>query len=126
MNEQASHPHLGIDYIEIPVVDMEATKKFYAASFGWRFNDYAPGYVGFVDGARGDQEAGGFALQDTVTPGGALIVLYSKELEATEAKVRAAGGQITKTIFDFPGGRRFQFTDPNGHELGVWAPAVQT
>jgi predicted enzyme related to lactoylglutathione lyase len=121
MPDKASHPHLGIDYIEIPVLDMEATKAFYGASFGWRFNDYGPGYVGYVDGARGDQEAGGFRLEKEVKQGGALIVLYSRELEATVAKVREAGGKITKEIFDFPGGRRFEFADPSGNELGVWS-----
>ena len=25
--------------------------------------------------------------------------------------------------FAFPGGRRFQFTDPSGNELGVWSQA---
>jgi predicted enzyme related to lactoylglutathione lyase len=33
--------------------------------------------------------------------------------------VVAAGGTIVKPIFAFPGGRRFQFTDPSGHELAV-------
>ena len=35
--------------------------------------------------------------------------------------VVAAGGGLTKDIFPFPGGRRFQFTDPNGNELAVWS-----
>ena len=48
-------------------------------------------------------------------------MLYAGDLEGTEAKVRAAGGTIVKPIFSFPGGRRFQFTDPNGNELAVWS-----
>ena len=36
-------------------------------------------------------------------------------------KVKAAGGKIVKEIFSFPGGRRFQFQDPNGNELAVWS-----
>jgi len=32
-----------------------------------------------------------------------------------------AGGRVVKPIFDFPGGRRFHFTDPNGNELAVWS-----
>jgi len=119
--DEANHPHHGIDYIEIPTTDMDATKKFFAASFGWRFNDYGPGYAGYIDGARGDQEAGGFRLEDTVTSGGALVILYSTDLESTAARVRDAGGKITKEIFDFPGGRRFHFEDPSGIEHGVWS-----
>jgi hypothetical protein len=34
--------------------------------------------------------------------------------------VREAGATITKEIFAFPGGRRFQFEDPSGIELAVW------
>ena len=26
-----------------------------------------------------------------------------------------------RAVFDFPGGRRFHFTDPGGHELAVWS-----
>jgi hypothetical protein len=28
---------------------------------------------------------------------------------------------ISKEIFEFPGGRRFEFTDPSGNELAVWS-----
>jgi hypothetical protein len=33
--------------------------------------------------------------------------------------VTAAGADIVKPIFAFPGGRRFHFLDPNGNELAV-------
>jgi predicted enzyme related to lactoylglutathione lyase len=121
MTSDASHPHHGIDYIELSVSDIDAAKRFYAEAFGWRFNDYGPGYSGFVDGARGDQEAGGLQQVDEVRRGGPLVVLYSRELESTAGRVEAAGGTITKAIFAFPGGRRFQFTDPSGNELAVWS-----
>lgn len=115
-----SHPHHGIDYIEIPALDLEEAKRFYGESFGWRFNDYGPAYVGFVDGARGAQEAGGFRKEAEIHRGGPLVILHSRDLEGTFERVRSAGGAITKPIFEFPGGRRFQFTDPSGNELGVW------
>jgi predicted enzyme related to lactoylglutathione lyase len=110
--------HHAIDYLELTASDLAATKRFYGAVFGWTFNDYGPGYVGFKDGGT-QSEAGGFSL-GTPQPGGPLIVLYSSELEATRDAVRAAGGTLTKDIFAFPGGRRFQFLDPSGNELGVW------
>ena len=49
------------------------------------------------------------------------MVFYSEQLEQTLAKVEAAGGQITQAIFSFPGGRRFQFTEPSGNEMAVWS-----
>ena len=53
--------------------------------------------------------------------GGALVVLYAKSLEDTRRKVIDAGGKIVIETFEFPGGRRFHFADPNGNELAVWS-----
>jgi hypothetical protein len=117
---EAKGAHHGVDYIELAVTDMSQAKAFYEAAFGWKTTDYGPDYVGFADGARGEREAGGFRLANEVTPGGPLIILYSENLEASAAAVRAAGGTITKEIFEFPGGRRFEFDDPCGNRLGVW------
>jgi hypothetical protein len=30
-------------------------------------------------------------------------------------------GASSGPIFDFPGGRRFHFVDPDGYELAVWS-----
>jgi len=50
-------------------------------------------------------------------------VLCSRDLDATLAAVRSAGGEIVRKPFSFPGGRRFHFRDPSGNELAVWAAA---
>ena len=34
---------------------------------------------------------------------------------------QALQGNLSKPTFDFPGGRRFHFTDPTGLELSVWS-----
>jgi hypothetical protein len=120
MSHQASKPHHAIDYIEFTVRDIAAAKRFYAAAFGWQFTDYGPGYAGI----RGDErEVGGLAQADEVKKGGPLVVLYSRELDATVAAVSSAGGKIVKKPFAFPGGRRFHFEDPSGNELAVWSDA---
>jgi hypothetical protein len=49
------------------------------------------------------------------------VVIYASDLEGAQKKVEDAGGQIVKEIFSFPGGRRFHFADPTGHELAVWS-----
>ena len=109
-----------IDYVEIPSRDIEATKAFFTSAFGWSFVDYGPKYVA-IENAGVD---GGFYKSDSVSSpenGSVLVVLYSTELETTVAKVTAAGGTVVRDIFDFPGGRRFHFTDPNGNEYAVWS-----
>ena len=83
-DESAVHAHHAIDYIELAVTDVAATKRFYAA-------------------------------------GGPLVVLYSRSLDGTLEAVRKGGGKVVKELFDFPGGRRFHFTDPSGNELAVWS-----
>ena len=49
-------------------------------------------------------------------------VIEVDDLEATLAAVEGAGGTVTLPIFAFPGGRRFHFTDREGHELAAMTP----
>lgn len=112
------HTHHAIDYIEFTVGDMAEAKRFYADAFGWTFADYGPDYAG-IQGEDG--EVGGLSRADEPRQGGPLVILYSDDLEASLAAVRAAGGSIVKEPFAFPGGRRFHFADPSGNELAVWS-----
>lgn len=108
-----------IDYIELVVTDIGRASAFYGDAFGWTMTGYGPEYTAFADGRL----EGGFSTQGTPRPGGPLVILYADDLAATQAKVEAAGGTITKPVFDFPGGRRFHFIDPDGYELAVWTKA---
>lgn len=113
--------HHEIDYIEISVTDVARAKRFYADAFGWRFTDYGPDYAGIAGPEGSPGEVGGLVKADDVSPGGTLVVLFSADLDASVAAVVAAGGTIAEEPFNFPGGRRFHFTDPSGNRLGVWA-----
>ena len=114
--------HEKINYVEFPATNIEATKEFFTTVFGWAFTDYGPTYTSFskagLDGGFFQSE-----LSASTRNGSALIVLYSKDLEKTQAKIEKAGGAIVKPIFSFPGGRRFHFTDPSGNEFAVWSDA---
>ena len=107
-----------IDYVEFLVSDIDRSKAFYSAAFGWTFTDYGPDYSAFSDG----QLEGGFTTQGMPKPdGGPLVVLYAENLEGCLKSARNAGGEVVKDIFSFPGGRRFHFKDPDGYELAVWS-----
>ncbi len=109
-----------INYLEIPSSDLDKTKAFFSRAFGWQFIDYGPDYIAIEDAGID----GGFyrsPLVATPESGSVLIVLYSNALEETLKDVKAAGGQIVKEIFTFPGGRRFHFTDLTGNEYAVWS-----
>jgi hypothetical protein len=122
MSGPAPHRHHAIDYIEITVTDLDSAKRFYAEAFGWRFNDYGPEYAG-IQGPDGASEVGGLRPDRLVRTGGPLVLLYSNDLEQSVEAVRDAGGNVVVEPYEFPGGRRFHFTDPSGNELGVWALA---
>ncbi|CZF80900.1 Glyoxalase-like domain protein [Grimontia celer] len=112
--------HGKLNYVEFPARDLLATKSFFSEAFGWTFTDYGPDYTAFSDQGLD----GGFFRADMCSEtsnGGALLVFYSESLEQTEINVKQTGGKIVKPIFDFPGGRRFHFTEPSGNEFAVWS-----
>lgn len=115
--------HEKINYVEFPSKNIEATKAFFTAAFGWSFTDFGPEYTAFSN----EGLDGGFFKSDltaSTTTGSALLVFYSKELEKTQERIEHAGGTIIKPTFSFPGGRRFHFADPTGNEYAVWSDAV--
>ena len=76
-----SSKHHTIDYIELTVTDLGAATAFYAAAFGWRFNDYGPEYAGIVT-PDGEGEVGGLNATGQCRVGGSpLVLLYSDELD---------------------------------------------
>lgn len=116
-----------IDYVELPVTDISATKDFYADVFGWVWIDYGPGYAGSTNAGI---EVGLNTL-GTVGPAhapgeengvGPLVLFSTDDLSAVEASVLAAGGTIMTPAYGYPGGRRFHFADPSGNILGIYQP----
>ncbi len=114
--------HHKINYVEFTTTDIERAKEFYSSVFGWAFKDWGPDYI------DSSADAAGLALgfrrgepgqtQPAFVP---LIVLYSSDLSATELAIVAAGGAIVEPTFEFPGGRRFHFSDGLGNVLAVWS-----
>jgi|TARA_B110000879_G_scaffold73928_1_gene103289 predicted enzyme related to lactoylglutathione lyase len=120
MEQRSLSNHDKINYLEFPSRDITKTKAFFSAVFDWTFTDYGPEYTAFANAGTD----GGFFLSaqaSTTDNGGALVVFFSDSLEQTQAAIEAAGGVITRSIFSFPGGRRFHFIDPNGNEYAVWS-----
>ena len=109
-----------IDYIEMPSRDLSATKRFFSGFLGWSFQDYGPDYIAFDDG----RIAGGFFKADEIwstTAACPLVVFHLPELEMARADAVRLGAEITRDIFDFPGGRRFHFRAPGSGEFAAWS-----
>ena len=103
------------NFIELPTRDLAASQDFFDRVFGMKMTEFGPTYActmtGDVDiGLQAD------AAEASAAP---LPVIEVLDLEATLAAVTAAGAEVTKAIFSFPGGRRFQFRDPSGNELAA-------
>lgn len=114
--KQEKLKHEQVQYIEFLSKDIARATNFYTTCFGWKFTDYGSEYSAF----EGDYVDVGFTIGKPVK-GSILVILYSKDIELSKNKVISAGGTIVKDIFSFPGGKRFQFTDPDGNELAVWS-----
>ena len=118
------HQHEKMNYVEFPAARLLDTKAFFEQAFGWSFEDFGPDYCAF----SGEGLDGGFyrsEMYSTTRNGAALIVFYSNDLSATQAKIEAAGGRIEKPVFEFPGGRRFHFSEPCGNEFAVWSDQTE-
>ena len=111
-----------ISYLELPVRDVGGTKAFYSSAFDWDFTDFGPDYAATM---TGDSDLGlnGDASQWTAQ---LLPVIAVDDLEDALERVTVAGGTVTLPIFAFPGGRRFHFRDPAGHELAAMQPEAPT
>jgi predicted enzyme related to lactoylglutathione lyase len=107
-----------IDYVEFASPNFEDTQKFFSEAFGWSYVQYGDNYADIKDAGTG----GGIERAELSAP---LIVLDTEDLEATYEAVKKAGAEITKEIFSFPGGRRFQFKEPGGNEMAVWSQSSQ-
>lgn len=110
--------HNHIDLIEFPVQspeDLKTTRDFFAGVFGWKYKDWGESYS---DTTESGTSSGINSDHRQSMP---LTVIYSENLDATKDLVVKNGGKIIRDTYEFPGGRRFHFTEPNGNELAVWS-----
>ena len=108
------------DYVEFPAQSAEslaAAKRFYKEVFGWSFQEWGAEYADTKDSGL----TCGFSSAQDHRPVGTLAVLFTADLEGTRDRVIRGGGRIAKEIVAFPGGRRFEYIDPAGNQLGVWS-----
>jgi uncharacterized protein len=112
-----------VTWWELQVPDLEQGKAFYGAVFGWTFQPFGDDFelasgadgapIGGLDGRTGKGES----------PAGRGVRVYVQveDLEATLAKVTAAGGAVTtpRTLITEEYGWFAYFTDPSGLTLGL-------
>jgi predicted enzyme related to lactoylglutathione lyase len=104
---------LTIDYVEFSSPKLEETQSFFGKALGWSFVEYGPDYRDI----RGAGLGGGVERGELRPP---LVVLKSDALEADRDRLVRAGADLVKDIFEFPGGRRFEFREPGGTLMAAW------
>lgn len=107
-----------LNYVEFAVRDLAASRAFFEAAFGWELTAFGPDYAATV---TDDNDIG---LDGSGRgPAAPLAVIEVPDIDAALVTAVAAGGEVTRPIFSFPGGRRFHVREPSGNELGVWQRA---
>lgn len=105
-----------LDYVELPAANLDKAAAFYEAAFGWTLARFGPSYAATT---TGDTDIG-LQGDSAEAPKAPLPVIQVDDIAAAASAVEAAGGDIIRPVFTFPGGRRFHFRDPNGNEAAVW------
>jgi predicted enzyme related to lactoylglutathione lyase len=105
------------NYIELTTVDLARARTFYGDALALVFTDYGPAYAAVESGPA----EVGFRVVEMQTP--PMPLFESKALEDTLARVERAGGRVVSPVTPYPGGRRFEFLDPDGHRIGVYQRA---
>lgn len=111
-----------IVHIEFSANDPDSAGKFYSELFGWKTTSHPEmNYTTFSDG---DRPGGGFAKVDgAMTHAGSVLVYISTDdIDATLAKIEAAGGKTAVPKTPIPGMGFFAvFTDPTGNRVGLFS-----
>jgi predicted enzyme related to lactoylglutathione lyase len=115
---EGTMPHYVIDYFELPSSDPQASGDFFARAFGWGQQSYGPSYMEIHDAGV----LGGLSSDEAENSSLPVVGIRTDDIAAAERAVRAAGGEITRPAYAYPGGMRFFFRVPGGAEMLVYRP----
>jgi predicted enzyme related to lactoylglutathione lyase len=112
-------------WVELVTPDQSAARAFYAGLFGWDYDDNDMGEMGHYFIATYDgSELGGVSAQQPGMEGHPAywgVYLAVDDVDATTAKVEAAGGTVEAGPFDVgDAGRMAAIQDPTGARVGLW------
>lgn len=121
-------------HFEIQADDCERAMGFYAAVFGWTYQDYSAfvnsPYWGVVTGDEGMPGInGGLLPRPAPAPGigqgtnAAVLTMGVEDYDATEVKILAAGGQLALPKYALPGmAWQGYYLDTEGNTFGIHQP----
>jgi predicted enzyme related to lactoylglutathione lyase len=117
-------------WTDLQTTDPAAAKAFYAALWGWTYDDLpvgedAEGNAAFYSMAKKDgKEVGAIsALQAPGIPPHWSTYITVADVDATAAQVAGAGGAVIAPAFDvMDAGRMAVIADPAGSMFNLWTP----
>jgi uncharacterized protein len=112
-------------YVELITPDQAAAKEFYGPLFGWELEDVPMGDAGYyvTVSKEGDSVAGigGQMPELAGHPAFWGVYLAVDDVDATTARVEAAGGKVEAGPFDvMEHGRMSAIQDPSGARVNLW------
>jgi hypothetical protein len=113
-------------WFEIPVDDMNRSKRFYSELFGWKFSGMpgAPGNYHMMDTGGADASPDGGMLQrQNEGHRGILTYFLVESVDAAVAKAQSLGGTLCMPKTPVPGKGWFAICiDTEGNQFAVWEP----
>jgi predicted enzyme related to lactoylglutathione lyase len=106
-----------VAWFEVAGKDQPALKSYYGELFGWEFNDAEGMPYSMVENAG---IGGGIGAAPDGHPGHVTFYVAVDEIEPALQKAESLGGSHVMGPMDIPGGGRIaQFSDPEGHVIGL-------
>lgn len=123
-------------HFEIEVSDVPKALEFYAAAFGWTFEDYSeyaqrpyfgavtgPGDQMGINGAIMERDSTDSSPTSGVPSNGAVLTMGVENFDATTEKILAAGGAVVREKYALPGmAWQGYFLDTDGNVFGIHEP----
>lgn len=119
-------PQHALVWAEIPVSDLDKAMKFYGTVFQYdlSIDDTGPNPIAMLPTADFATGIGGHLYPGKPAPGGSgptVHLAVPDTLEATAARFREAGGDVTTDDpVTIPFGRFTYGTDPDGNSIGMF------
>jgi predicted enzyme related to lactoylglutathione lyase len=109
-------------WVDVSTPDLDATRKFYGGLFGWTAHpDPAREAGGCAMFALGEKHAAAAAAALPGQPPAWTTYIASDDVDATAARVAAAGGTVLAGPLDVSdAGRMLIARDPTGAAFGAW------
>lgn len=117
-------------WTDIMCSDVEASKEFYAALFGWEFEEPdAEAYGGYFSATRNGRLVAGFSPYNKEfggVPDHWMLYLATGDINETEQTIVASGGTTVRPAMHVkPYGHMGIYKDNGGVEFGLWQPETR-